>query len=306
MSLIHEVSHAKLLKFPKILEITEQPCIPILDTGHGGIVNGRYVTPGKRYDKSQPVIYEGVFNRIIADRIELIFNSMGVAYERIFVTEEDTPLEDRIKETNKIYREIKRVDKESTCCLISLHGNAHVDERARGVEVYTSPGSTHSDLFADNILFAALNTLPSSMRFRHDFSDGDADKEARFLVLTRTECPAVLTEFGFMTNKHDRQFMLNGDGQMLIAASIAFGFIQACVDLYGWEFDLDSEEETIEDLFPNPVDNTAGDLFYWSKFINKEDEKEKVKEDDTRPSKDTNTNKNGSGTEELGLQLPSL
>ena len=43
---------------------------------------------------------------------------------------------------------------------------------------------------------------------RRDFKDGDNDKEARFTMLTKTNCPAILTESGFYTNREQCKDML--------------------------------------------------------------------------------------------------
>jgi len=64
---------------------------------------------------------------------------------------------------------------------------------ASGWEIYTSKGNTKADKLATCIYNAAKNNLKGK-KLRTDFSDGDADKEADFYVLTHTKCPAVLTE----------------------------------------------------------------------------------------------------------------
>ena len=44
--------------------------IPIIDTGHGAMINGKYQTPGKRSPKwSKGVLYEGMFNKWVGNRI---------------------------------------------------------------------------------------------------------------------------------------------------------------------------------------------------------------------------------------------
>jgi N-acetylmuramoyl-L-alanine amidase len=41
----------------------------ILDPGHGGMAFGHYMTPGKRSPQVPPGIYEGEFNRAIANSV---------------------------------------------------------------------------------------------------------------------------------------------------------------------------------------------------------------------------------------------
>ena len=80
--------------------------------------------------------------------------------------------------------------------LVSIHGNAAASTSARGWEVFTSPGDTKSDLLATMIGEEVKDATPGWVH-RHDFTDSDLDKEARFQMLTATTVPAVLTENGF-------------------------------------------------------------------------------------------------------------
>lgn len=85
---------------------------------------------------------------------------------------------------------------------ISLHCNNWTDPGAEGFEVWTSPGQTKSDHLAEEILGQVRLAFPT-VRLRVDTSDGDQDKEAKFVVLVKTKMPAVLIELGFLTNLND-------------------------------------------------------------------------------------------------------
>ena len=87
-------------------------------------------------------------------------------------------------------------------CFISLHCNGFPDPAAHGFEVWTSPGETSSDHLAEEILVASAAAFPE-IKQRLDRSDGDGDKEAKFVVLTKTKMAAVLIEIGFLTNIND-------------------------------------------------------------------------------------------------------
>ena len=63
-------------------------------------------------------------------------------------------------------------------------------------------------------------------RFRTDKSDGDLDKEARFYVLTKTNCPAVLNEVGFMDNLIDAKLLIDPIFQKQLATVIVNSFKQ--------------------------------------------------------------------------------
>lgn len=90
--------------------------------------------------------------------------------------------------------------------LLSLHNNAAGSDNkwhdASGIEIYTSPGQTESDKFAEAIMNQLEAKFPQ-FKFRVDKSDGDKDKEARFTVLMGAGYYACLLEFLFQDNQND-------------------------------------------------------------------------------------------------------
>ena len=85
---------------------------------------------------------------------------------------------------------------------LSLHCNAATNPQAHGFEVWTSPGQRESDRVAEEIIQGFQAAFPYN-KIRKDLADGDSDKEARFRVLVGTVGPAVLVEFGFLTNPEE-------------------------------------------------------------------------------------------------------
>lgn len=83
---------------------------------------------------------------------------------------------------------------------LSIHFNSATNHRARGHEVFTSPGETGADPFASNLFAAWCEEFPDQPA-RKDLRDGDHDKEAKFTVLTATHMPAALYECGFLSNR---------------------------------------------------------------------------------------------------------
>lgn len=108
------------------------------------------------------------------------------------------------------------------CIYVSIHVNAKgADGKwhdARGWSVYTSPGRTKSDALATCLWNAADKYLPHSHKnaLRADWSDKDPDYEASLYVLTKTSCPAVLTENLFQDNKEDVAFLTSEKGHKAI------------------------------------------------------------------------------------------
>ena len=177
----------------------------IIDAGHGNN------SPGKRSPiwKDGKQLFEWEFNRDIATRIAHKLGAAGVR-NRLLVTEkEDIQLSERCRRVNNICR----MHGKDNCILISIHANAG---GGTGFEVFTSPGNTKSDEYATIMLDTLKYSFPKE-KIRTDYSDGDADKEARFYMLQKSQCPAILTENLFMDNETDCRKLMDDDFREQIA-----------------------------------------------------------------------------------------
>lgn len=171
----------------------------VLDNGHG------VDTPGKRSPKWKDgtQLFEYEFNRNIVNRIAKGLSLLAIDYKILVPENIDISLGERIRRANKIQNGI----------LISIHSNAG---GGSGFEIYTSPGKTQSDDIATVFCQEAEKAFPE-FKMRFDKSDGDPDKEADFYVLTKSICPAILTENLFMDNEQDCKFLLSEKGRQRIA-----------------------------------------------------------------------------------------
>lgn len=180
--------------------------IVLLDNGHGK------ETAGKRSpvwgDGSQLFEYE--FNRDIVRRITEQLEAENIPYRVLVPEETDVALSERVKRANDIAKEYN-----NKVYVLSVHANAG---GGTGWEVYTSPGQTAADpiatVFAEE---ATREFVPDGWRMRFDHTDGDPDKEANFYILTKTTCPAILTENFFMDTEKDCRFIMSEDGRERIA-----------------------------------------------------------------------------------------
>jgi len=173
----------------------------LLDAGHGGIINGQYVTAPKKMFVFPDgfTIYEGVWNRLIVEGIKEALKSAGVKFDDIVNSQKDIPLKNRVDRANRLAAEAGP----GNTLFISVHANAG---GGNGYEVYTSKGESDSDKIASNFMEFMAEAFPSH-RGRKDTTDGDSDKEANFYVLKYTICPAILTESFFMDNYEEAQEM---------------------------------------------------------------------------------------------------
>ena len=175
----------------------------LLDNGHGKNTAGKRSPDGR--------LREYAWTRKAVRGIVARLTAAGYDAEAIVPEEGDISLGQRVARVNRWCDQMgaKRV------LLVSVHNNAAGAGgwmNARGWEAWTSPGQTGGDALADCMYQAAGKCLPQGTKIRTDFADGDADKEARFTVLTQSKCPAVLTENLFQDNRQDVEYLLSDEG----------------------------------------------------------------------------------------------
>jgi N-acetylmuramoyl-L-alanine amidase len=209
----------------------------LLDYGHGGLVDGAYPTPGKRYTfTGGPVewtVLEGVLNRRVAARLASLLVAGGVDVHDVVagrriqravgpgeLEQRDTTLGTRTANANAAHRAY------GDSVLVSIHANAvgsasrGPSQPARGFSVFTSPGRTGADELAERILVAAKGL---GVRVREDRSDGDGDYERDLHITRESIMPAVLVESGFFTNADEARWLTSEEGVETIAQAVARG-----------------------------------------------------------------------------------
>jgi N-acetylmuramoyl-L-alanine amidase len=168
--------------------------IVILDNGHGGMINNEYQTAGKRSPNwHQGILYEGMFNRWVVNRIIEKLDRLKIPYYHISPEYNDVTLETRRNRANRIHETNPDV------WLLSIHANAG---GGTGIEAFTTIGNTNADSLAE-IVLRNLQTDMQDTRMRFDLADGDKDKEFNYYILRETAPPAVLVELGFMDHRID-------------------------------------------------------------------------------------------------------
>ncbi|MBX2843776.1 MAG: N-acetylmuramoyl-L-alanine amidase, partial [Flammeovirgaceae bacterium] len=191
----------------------------LLDNGHGGIINGKYQTRGKRSPKLKKPwgqLFEGEFNRAIVSRVIEKAYYFGIRTANICPEEEDISLSKRVLRANDWHEEEK-------CILVSVHANAG---GGSGIEVFTTPGETKSDKIATVFIEKMAEEFPEA-KFRMDLSDGDPDKESPFFIIRHTRMPAILVENFFMDNEEEcKKYLLTREGRDRIVDSYIKAMIQ--------------------------------------------------------------------------------
>lgn len=182
-----------------------------LDAGHGSIDpnTGKYVTaPSKQFEHTSGIFhdgkwfFEGVWNRVLTDRVAQKLDSLHINYIKVYHDYVDLSLSYRVDAANWYDKYYKKT------LFVSNHSNASGSGKARGFEVYTSPGSTTSDKVATAYFKHVESLFGNKITYRQDSSDGDPDREAKFYVLRRTAMSAILGEHLFFDNFEDANFLM--------------------------------------------------------------------------------------------------
>jgi len=197
----------------------------LIDGGHGGIdpKSGRYVTAGKRSPKFDDgtVLFEGVNNR---DNVERLLEEMErYNLDAIDIVNDwrDISLKERSRRANELSRT-------RNCVLLSLHSNGAGNGRdwyiAKGIDIFIYNGkvSTNTTRFA--ALLARELTL-SLCSPTNGLTRWRGVKKRNFAILRETNCPAVLIECGFHTDKDEAKLILTDEFKDKLISSI----VDACV-----------------------------------------------------------------------------
>lgn len=179
--------------------------IILLDAGHGGVIDGEYVTAGKRSPQwpNGTQYFEGVGNRLIQQMLADKLYKANIPFHFVNSGQTDVDLDDRVDIVNAFCRAYGA----DNCLLISIHSNGFKKESANGWEVYTTRGTTKSDTVA-TLLFDEMKKQFPDHNYRVDTKDGDVDKEANFYIIANSKCPAILSENFFHTNQSECEEVL--------------------------------------------------------------------------------------------------
>ena len=224
-------------KMEKVIELTsayrrntplsawnpKHPCMVLLDSGHGGMVNGKYTTAPAKMSKFVDLeFYEGVWNRAVMWVLAAELYSMEMSYHILTPEDTDITLMERVRRAVTTWR-VNMDKKDFKCYYHSIHANAFGIESVNGVEVWTSKGQTKSDVVA-TLYYRHLHKL--GWKMRPDMGDGDVDREEDFYVLKETPMPAILTETGFYTNYAQVQEMMKPRTILHIAGLMATAHVE--------------------------------------------------------------------------------
>lgn len=190
----------------------------LIDNGHGNN------TPGKR--SPDGLFREYKYTREIAEAVVCRLRRRGYEADLLVPELYDIKLLERVHRVNVKCQTYGA----SNVLLVSIHCNAAGNGRewmcGRGWEAWTSKGQTEGDKLAECLYESAFECFPIGTTIRTDWGDGDFDKENEFTILSKTLCPAVLTENFFMDSKADVEFLQSEEGREAIICCHVEGIIK--------------------------------------------------------------------------------
>jgi len=223
----------------------------VFDPGHGGFDSGAIGCSGlQEKDVTLPICLR--FRGLFGDAAE-------VKLTRI----KDVAL--GVTVVSDCYARAKTANQCNADVFVSIHCNASPDPHAHGIEVWTSPGDTGADKLATCVMDALHKEFPD-LAVREDMTDGDVDKEARFIVLMATKMPAVLVELPFISNPKEEMLLKDAGFQKRAAHAIAEGIAEYLGIKLPEEWDPEKEIAKLRERGVITGEHKPRDPVTWGEF----------------------------------------
>jgi len=184
-----------LLSFIWISSAQQHQRTIVIDAGHGG------KDPGNTQ--------EGLFEKDLTLQMAEAFREAAEEkdYQVILLRENDEfmSLNDRIEKINEIQPYL----------VLSLHANATKNSNKQGIEIYFAEDE---DLNETNSNF--ISKLSYNLAIQTKYKDVKI-KSGNFKILRESNSPALMIEFGFMSNPEDLAYIKSKKGQQEIVKALA-------------------------------------------------------------------------------------
>lgn len=188
--------------------------ILIIDAGHGGIDGGAVSADG---------IIEAEINLEISKRLALLmlFCGQRVALTRIDAQDLASPdaLTTKERKASDLKNRVAAVNSAKNAYLISIHQNSIADHpEVHGAQVF------YNAVGVGNLLAERVQQL-----LNQDCNSGN-EKSARQIdssiyLMSKVNCPAILVECGFLSNKKEAHALCTADCQKNLALAITAGYL---------------------------------------------------------------------------------
>ena len=176
---------------PCVKQIDEKITV-ILDAGHGGIDSGAVGVSG---------VYEKDLNLWYAKTLRDMLILDG--YKVIMTREDDKMLEYNGKtgKSADLRARLELCEKTDNCILVSVHMNKFSSSSVRGASVYYSPNHKDGRVLAETVMSFFSEYIPECGKRPIKASD------SAIYILNRITKPAILVEFGFISNSEEERLL---------------------------------------------------------------------------------------------------
>lgn len=178
----------------------------LIDNGHGFDTLGKLSPDGR--------LREYAWAREIAKSLETALKALGYDAQRITPEENDISITTRVNRINAICKKVGA----KNVLLVSIHNNAAGNgswNSANGFSVFVSKNSSSNSkkcaaIFTDEAIARKMmgnRSIPAGKYWTWSWTTKDIG------ILKNSNCPAVLTENGFMDNKQECEYLLSEAGK---------------------------------------------------------------------------------------------
>jgi N-acetylmuramoyl-L-alanine amidase len=181
----------------------------LIDAGHWDELFDHYDTyPGKRFGD----IKEGVINRLIAALLVQALDANGI--DSRIINPGPARMSDRTK-VDLVNRSCKHGPRALVCIHLNAGPKAEWSKHAGFVIFHAKNASHNSKILAGWTRIEMLRELRGAIDSRYDH-----EKQRNLILLSKTKCPAILVECGFMTHRKDAAALLKYETQVKIATAL--------------------------------------------------------------------------------------
>lgn len=199
-----------VLSAPRAVAAVDDALCIVLDAGHGGIDGG---VTGR-----ETKIKESDLNLVITYKVKSALEELG--FKVVLTRKTDAGLYGTATKGFKKRDMQKRreiIEETDPAMVISLHQNFYPTQNTRGAQVFydkeNRTGQRLAVLLQDN-----LNGL-----YAKEGARGRKAASAQFYMLSCSDCPSVLIECGFLSNREDERLLTDEGWQKTLSLSIAEG-----------------------------------------------------------------------------------
>lgn len=200
----------KRIFFTKQIEKEDQIVI-VIDPGHGGR------DPGKVGVNAS---LEKDINLSIAFKLKSLLELNDIKV--IMTREEDVGLyseSDSNKKNADLKKRIEIIHSNQADLAISIHQNSFTQEYVKGAQVFYYTKSDSGKCLAEMIQAQLKKTID-------DGNHRKAKSNNNYYMLTKTECPLVIVECGYMSNQAEAELLTNNEYQEMMAWGIHLAIFQ--------------------------------------------------------------------------------